>query len=107
MKDALVAFATALTNIVFPVPGDQLEVHQVQLAYLGDHKAEHHGEDQYRSWYIVPSNHQLPLSKRRELVAHLLHGQLDSLPDLLFLRIQSTNIRILDIRFLISPKHRN
>lgn len=58
MKDALVALATALTNIVFPVPRDQLSLPDFSVseeANLVDHKAIHHEGDQYQSWYKVPS----------------------------------------------------
>jgi hypothetical protein len=108
MNDALVALATALTNIVFPVPMDQLDspdFPQFRLANLVAHKAKHHEEDQYQSWYKVPSTSSASTPTAEVVAAHLFHRKLDSLPDLLFLRIQSTNIRVFDIRFLIGSEH--
>lgn len=49
MKDAVVAFATALTNIVFPVPGGPYNSTCTE-------KAEKLGQDQSVRPYYVPKN---------------------------------------------------
>ena len=65
MKDAVVEFATALTNIVFPVPEDELSVLRLQLyTYLVDHTIKHPLVDRYRSFCKDPSKRQRTIANK-------------------------------------------
>ena len=55
MNEAVVELATALTNIVFPVPSHELTTEECKLAHLADHTAKHLGAGRYRSSYTSPS----------------------------------------------------
>lgn len=40
-------------------------------------------------------------------LTHLFKWQLHGLPDFLFLTVQTTNVRVLDVGFLVGAEHRN
>lgn len=105
------ALATALTSMVLPVPDRSALLSNIiarNRTYLEDRRAGHLEAGQYRSSCTDPSIHvSQGLIQDARFLSHLDKRQLHRLPNFLLLRIQSTHIRILDVRPFVCAQHGN
>lgn len=113
MKLAVVAFATAFTNMVLPVPVRDIESQpedecSTGVSHLVGRIEEHLEGDQYRSCgtdRAVKGIFQPNLTVSLLLATYLCQRQLDCFSNLLLLRVQTTHILIPDIGLLIRAQH--